>query len=188
MPIHENWDGTGYPQGLTGVEIPIGARVLSVVDCYDALTSDRPYRPAMTDEEALAIVRARRGTFYDPAVVDTFERVCRDIGPMPVKPQMEKAIHQINKAVAMDTAPAALPATAPIAEGPDSLRALANLARIVSGRATATDVASMIWAHVRHIVTDASCVFFVPDGDVVSAKFVAGDGSSKASNSGLAIG
>src|SRR4030095_6806611 len=46
---HENWDGTGYPNGLKGAEIPIGARILSVVDCYDALTSDRPYRGAMSD-------------------------------------------------------------------------------------------------------------------------------------------
>ena len=49
--------------------------------------------------EALAIIRARRGTMYDPAVVDTFERVCRDIGPLTVKPQMQKAIQQITKAV-----------------------------------------------------------------------------------------
>src|SRR5207342_252918 len=46
---HENWDGTGYPRGLRGTEIPLGARILSVVDCYDALTSDRPYRPAMNE-------------------------------------------------------------------------------------------------------------------------------------------
>src|SRR5207253_6542092 len=53
---HENWDGTGYPTGLSGTEIPIGARILSVVDCFDALTSDRPYRPRLSDEEALAIL------------------------------------------------------------------------------------------------------------------------------------
>jgi putative nucleotidyltransferase with HDIG domain len=69
---HENWDGTGYPDGLRGAAIPVGARILSVVDCYDALTSDRPYRPAMTDEQALAILIQRRGTMYDPLVVDTF--------------------------------------------------------------------------------------------------------------------
>ncbi len=179
---HENWDGTGYPSGLKGLEIPIGARILSVVDCYDALTSDRPYRGKMSDDEALALIRARRGTFYDPAVVDTFERVCRDIDPFTVKPQMQKAIQQINRsAAAIDAAPAAVVATAVAApvEGPDSLRALANLARIVSGRATATDVASMIWAHVRHIVPQASCAFFVANasGESLSAKFAAGDGS-----------
>ena len=69
---HENWDGTGYPDGIKGSDIPIGARILSVVDCYDALTSDRPYRPAMSAEDALAILSQRRGKMYDPLVVDTF--------------------------------------------------------------------------------------------------------------------
>jgi putative nucleotidyltransferase with HDIG domain len=179
---HENWDGTGYPNGVKGTDIPIGARILSVVDCYDALTSDRPYRVAMSDDEALAIIRARRGSFYDPAIVDTFERVCRDIGPMPVKPQMQKAIQQISRAAALPQRPVLvpMPAPAPMTEGPDALRALANLARIVSGKPGATDVASMIWSHVRHVVPNASCAFFLnePASDSVKVKFVAGDASS----------
>src|SRR5437773_3190096 len=69
---HENWDGTGYPSGIKGTDIPIGARILSVVDCFDALTSDRPYRKKMSDEEALAILVQRRGSMYDPLIVDTF--------------------------------------------------------------------------------------------------------------------
>src|SRR6267142_2572743 len=72
---HENWDGTGYPSGIKGTDIPIGARILSVVDCFDALTSDRPYRQKLSDPEALAILRERRGTMYDPMIVDTFLRV-----------------------------------------------------------------------------------------------------------------
>ena len=64
----EQWDGRGYPDGLAGTEIPIGARILSVVDCFDALTSDRPYRPRLTDDAAIEILRSRRGTFYDPAI------------------------------------------------------------------------------------------------------------------------
>jgi putative nucleotidyltransferase with HDIG domain len=74
---HENWDGTGYLRGLQGREIPIGARIVSVVDCFDALTSDRPYRPRLPKEEAMTIVLNRRGTMYDPAVVDAFVRVCQ---------------------------------------------------------------------------------------------------------------
>ena len=175
---HENWDGTGYPNGLKGTEIPIGARILSVVDCYDALTSDRPYRGAMTDDEALEIVRARRGTMYDPVVVDTFELVCRDIGPMAVKPQLQKAIEKISRAVATDLPPVATAVTpaAPLNEGPESLRALANLARIVSGRPTTADVSSLIWSHVRHVAPNASCAFFVADAasDSVKVAFVAG--------------
>ncbi|HVL69152.1 MAG TPA: HD domain-containing phosphohydrolase [Vicinamibacterales bacterium] len=69
---HENWDGTGYPSGLAGSDIPIGARILSVVDCFDALTSDRPYRPRLSDTEALRILQERRGTMYDPLIVDAF--------------------------------------------------------------------------------------------------------------------
>jgi putative nucleotidyltransferase with HDIG domain len=69
---HESWDGSGYPDGLKGIEIPVGARILAVVDCYDALTSDRPYRPRMSNEDAIAILIQRRGTMYDPLVVDTF--------------------------------------------------------------------------------------------------------------------
>jgi putative nucleotidyltransferase with HDIG domain len=69
---HERWDGRGYPDGLVGAEIPLGARILSVVDCFDALTSDRPYRPRMTDDHAIEILRARKGTFYDPGVVEKF--------------------------------------------------------------------------------------------------------------------
>lgn len=85
---HENWDGSGYPDGLRGTHIPLGARILSVVDCFDALTSDRPYRPKLTSEEALQIVVARRGSMYDPVVVDTFasnirqmENSTSDLGP-----------------------------------------------------------------------------------------------------------
>jgi putative nucleotidyltransferase with HDIG domain len=79
---HENWDGTGYPHGLKGTDIPIGARILSVVDCFDALTSDRPYRPKLSDEAALEILRQRRGSMYDPLVVDTFAAVYKELAPV----------------------------------------------------------------------------------------------------------
>jgi putative nucleotidyltransferase with HDIG domain len=72
---HENWDGTGYPDQLAGEAIPLGARILSVVDCFDALTSDRPYRRALSTDAALDILRERSGTMYDPAVVAKFIEV-----------------------------------------------------------------------------------------------------------------
>lgn len=69
---HEHWDGRGYPDGLKGEEIPLAARILSVVDCFDALREDRPYRRALSREEAVAALRACSGTTYDPRIVETF--------------------------------------------------------------------------------------------------------------------
>jgi putative nucleotidyltransferase with HDIG domain len=72
---HENWDGSGYPDHLAGNAIPLGARLLSVVDCFDALTSDRPYRRGLSEAQALAMLVERRGTGYDPDVVDALVRL-----------------------------------------------------------------------------------------------------------------
>lgn len=72
---HEKWDGTGYPRGLRGEEIPLAARIFAVVDVYDALTSDRPYRAAWSRERALAYIREQAGRHFDPHVVDVFEQI-----------------------------------------------------------------------------------------------------------------
>jgi putative nucleotidyltransferase with HDIG domain len=69
---HENWDGTGYPRGLKGQDIPIHARIFSVVDTWDALTSDRPYRSAWSREQTIEYLRAQRGEKFDPEIVDVF--------------------------------------------------------------------------------------------------------------------
>jgi putative nucleotidyltransferase with HDIG domain len=82
---HENWDGSGYPSKISGTDIPLGARILSVVDCFDALTSDRPYRPRLTADEAFGILQERRGTMYDPLVVDTFIRSYAEISPLAAR-------------------------------------------------------------------------------------------------------
>jgi len=71
---HEKWDGTGYPAGLHGEEIPIGARILSAVDCLDALASDRQYRRAYPLDEAMAMVSAESGKSFDPTVIEVLKR------------------------------------------------------------------------------------------------------------------
>jgi len=82
---HERWDGAGYPDGLRGDEIPLGARILAVVDCFDALTSDRPYRKALGREEALAFLGRESGKMFDPRVVGALMRnidyLERDVPP-----------------------------------------------------------------------------------------------------------
>jgi PAS domain S-box-containing protein/putative nucleotidyltransferase with HDIG domain len=87
---HERWDGTGYPRGLRGEQIPLAARIFSVVDVFDALTSDRPYRRAWSKERALAYLREQAGTQFDPAAVEAFLEMIEDddvledaFGPAP---------------------------------------------------------------------------------------------------------
>jgi PAS domain S-box-containing protein len=72
---HERWDGTGYPRGLKGEEIPLAARIFSVVDVWDALTSDRPYRAALSHQKAAKYLRENSGLHFDPEIVRTFEKV-----------------------------------------------------------------------------------------------------------------
>jgi PAS domain S-box-containing protein len=76
---HEKWDGSGYPRGLKGEEIPLSARIFAVVDVYDALTSDRPYRPAWTKEKALDHIREQTGKHFDPQVVEAFLSNIKDV-------------------------------------------------------------------------------------------------------------
>ena len=76
MPIpyshHEKWDGTGYPLGLKGEEIPLQARIFAVVDVWDALTRDQPYRKAWTREDAITFLEDQAGYHFDPRIVDVF--------------------------------------------------------------------------------------------------------------------
>src|SRR6185437_5217352 len=79
---HEKWDGSGYPHGLRGKEIPIGARILAAVDCLDALASDRQYRKALPLQEAMQIIRFQAGAHFDPDVVEVLSRRYLDFEAM----------------------------------------------------------------------------------------------------------
>ncbi len=72
---HENWDGTGYPCGLKGEEIPLAARVMAIVDVYDALNRDRCYRKAYSNEESLKIMQSETGKRFDPGMMEIFNKI-----------------------------------------------------------------------------------------------------------------
>jgi len=69
---HEKWDGTGYPRGLRGEEIPLEGRIMAIVDVYDALVSERPYKKPFTHEQAVEIIKEGSGTHFDPKIVEVF--------------------------------------------------------------------------------------------------------------------
>ena len=81
---HESWDGTGYPLGLAGENIPLEARIMACADQFDALNSDRPYRAGLSVEETVAFLRRQSGVGLDPHVVDTFITLL-DAGKLPVE-------------------------------------------------------------------------------------------------------
>jgi HD-GYP domain-containing protein (c-di-GMP phosphodiesterase class II) len=91
---HERWDGSGYPRGLAGEEIPRAARIFAVADVWDALTSDRPYRPAWSATQALAHIEEHAGVQFDPRVVEVFLSMAAE-GKLPRPPS-----HQDLAAVA----------------------------------------------------------------------------------------
>ena len=72
---HEKWDGTGYPTGLKGEEIPISARIMAIADVYDALTTKRPYKDAFSHEKAIEIIMQGKGKGFDPNIIDVFEKI-----------------------------------------------------------------------------------------------------------------
>jgi HD-GYP domain-containing protein (c-di-GMP phosphodiesterase class II) len=95
---HERWDGRGYPHGLAGREIPLVARVAAVADVWDALTSERAYRQAWTEREALAHLLAGRGAHFDPVVVDALESVLHDLGIAPrARPGESAVVHRASE-------------------------------------------------------------------------------------------
>ena len=159
---HESWDGSGYPRGLRGGDIPIGARILSVVDCFDALTSDRPYRRRMTDVDAIAILRERQGKMYDPDVVDTFVRVYRDIEVISDAPEHREVMQRVTQS-RQDDGAADEVAPELAANAPGSLLAFVSLSRLASGEADAADVFALGSRLLVDIVPGATGAWYVPD-------------------------
>ena len=106
---HERWDGTGYPEGLAGDSIPIGARILAAVDCLDALASHRQYRPALPLSEAMDKVKEKSGTWFDPTVVEILCGRYIELERMAQMTEETVAVHGLSKSVRVERgqAPAA---------------------------------------------------------------------------------
>jgi putative nucleotidyltransferase with HDIG domain len=169
---HENWDGTGYPRGLSGEEIPIGARILSVVDCFDALTSDRPYRRRMTNAAAIEILLERRGRMYDPRAVDTFIEVYRDINVAGADMTEHREVLQRISQSHLEPAPSPeRHEPADTAAAPTSLLAFVSLSRVASGDASVADVLALGSRLIGDVVPGATGAWYLPEavGDHVVA-------------------
>jgi putative nucleotidyltransferase with HDIG domain len=166
---HENWDGTGYPDGLKGEDIPLGARILSVVDCFDALTSDRPYRRALTVDAALDILRERTGTMYDARIVDTF---------IQVQPRLTAAL-QAEAALEGERVDDRVEAVSSSGFGddrPDPAAVLADLPRLGALGLSPEELALVLLHRLQPALPFTTAAVYVPDAstDRLEAIHVAG--------------
>jgi putative nucleotidyltransferase with HDIG domain len=167
---HERWDGCGYPDGLKGAEIPLTARILSVVDCFDAVREDRQYRKAMTREEALEFIMGGSGTMYDPRVVGTFithlpefeaEILAHRNTPAPtygITPteELSEAARMVAPAAGLAEAEVANKSTQPNFSFRE-LRALYDLAQALNGVRDRDTVVSVFTEKLQTIVPYESC-------------------------------
>jgi putative nucleotidyltransferase with HDIG domain len=173
---HENWNGKGYPTGISGTDIPLGARILAVVDCFDALNSDRPYRPRLDPDEAFAILRDRRGTMYDPLVVDTF---------IASYPEIAELAHTAGQQARSLLEPTEALTESPMTIGPlEEIRASAadnmalTMARQSVLEATSTVAAMGVLSQcIRTLTPSTFCAYFqyMPAADELVCVYVSGD-------------
>jgi diguanylate cyclase (GGDEF)-like protein/putative nucleotidyltransferase with HDIG domain len=170
---HESWNGTGYPDGLSGTAIPMGARILSVVDCFDALTSDRPYRPRLSDNDALSILIERRGQMYDPLVVDTFIKLHAEGGFRTAAAGAEDSFAAIVASSVVSESPSSTTSRLEdITASGEEMLALFELARDLNRAMSVADVGGLIVRHLRRLVPAELSVLYLHDsvaGELISA-------------------
>ena len=177
---HENWNGTGYPEGLSEQSIPLGARILSVVDCYDALTSDRPYRPRYTRQQAEQILRERRGVMYDPWVVDGF---------LGILDQLEQAEATERERMGAGGAQAAsIPAQLEVISATQAEEREFNELRRELPRATSlAGAADVLFRHLRRVIPAATLSLYSHRNDSAELTVTAWSGVGASAVEGLSI-
>ncbi len=189
---HEKWDGSGYPNGLAGEAIPIGARILSAVDCLDALASDRQYRKALPLDEAMAKVAADAGKSFDPRVVAILQRRYIELEklaneqPLQAPPKLSTDI-KVERGSAPDAgfAESAEPTANPSRAGGRSsalisaarraAKEILELNRQPGFSLNSEDISSLLAIRLKHLVPHDSIAVYCPRNGLLTAEFVSGE-------------
>jgi diguanylate cyclase (GGDEF)-like protein/putative nucleotidyltransferase with HDIG domain len=181
---HERWDGKGYPQGLRGEEIPLGARILAVVDQFDALTSDRPYHKAIDYDAAVAVLNEEAGKALDPSVVQLFVSLLSELAaeaerveaPPPRKLALDSPAELVGP---IGSSPAESKGTTvfeDIAHAHREIYALYEIAQTMGTSLGVTDTMGLISSKLSTLVPFASCALFLFDEehDALQCRFASG--------------
>jgi diguanylate cyclase (GGDEF)-like protein/putative nucleotidyltransferase with HDIG domain len=185
MSHHERWDGKGYPQGIKGEDIPLGARILSVVDYFDALTSDRPYHRAMTHDAALGLLQQEAGKALDPTIVQLFIRMLpqlsHEVERLEVAPGRRLSLESDSQRgkPAVGFQPESSKATTvfeDIAHAHREIYALYEIAQTMGTSLGVSDTMALIASKLTSLVPFAACSLFLydEDGETLRCRFATG--------------
>jgi len=184
---HEKWNGQGYPDGLKGEEIPIGARILAVVDSYDAMTSERPYRRAVAAEEAIVYLRTKSGDAFDPRVVECIERrykelegrlklsEIRDRLPTTLPAPKREAVAQTGSSNQIGkTGTRSTSFLASIVSARQEAQLLFELAQTLGNSLSLRETLSVVAVRLKEMIPHQSIVFFICQDGKLIPKYVHG--------------
>ena len=189
---HEKWDGSGYPDGLREEEIPIGARILSVVDCLDALTADRQYRKALPLAAAMQVIVEESGKAFDPLVVEVLQRRGLELESVSVRSLEETSVDALRFSYTVERGDQ--PATgfqnessvrqgnqtdflSSIASARQEAHTLFELSQDLGNSLSLNETLSLVAMRLRRIVPYDSIVVFVRRDEVLLPEFVSGESS-----------
>ena len=191
---HEKWDGSGYPDGLAGEQIPIGARILSAVDCLDALASDRQYRRALPLDDAMEYVAGLSGRSFDPKVIEILKQHYREFEHLAQNTPFNTTRLRKDIVVSRGDAPDAgyeqnqapkLPVETnglnghgtSLASSRREMQSILELAQDVSGVLRPEELLSLLAERLKHIVPYDCIAVYLRQGDLLRSRYVTGENS-----------
>ena len=196
---HERWDGSGYPDGIGGEDIPIGARILAAVDCLDALASDRQYRRALPLDQAMRMVAEGAGKSFDPKVVGVLQRKYRELEEVAKAAVGKIHSHEMPKVTRGDAPAAGFEiAKAPAQQQPDFLSSIAaarqemqmlyELTNDLGSSLSLQQTLSMLDARLKRMIPYNTMVFYTLKDQCLTPEYVQGDDSHLLSSLNIAMG
>jgi diguanylate cyclase (GGDEF)-like protein/putative nucleotidyltransferase with HDIG domain len=195
MSHHERWDGKGYPQGLAGDDIPIGARILTIVDYYDAVTTERPYHKALSNDSALGLLRHEAGRALDPRLVPIFIEMLPALVAEFGHEEQEVVETPEEQFVTGSTSVGLVPAAGHsafenIALAHREIYALYEIAQSMGTSLGVSDTMALISSKLSKIVPWSGCALFLhqPEADSLKCRFAAGVDAPRLLNTTIKVG
>jgi diguanylate cyclase (GGDEF)-like protein/putative nucleotidyltransferase with HDIG domain len=199
---HEKWDGSGYPDGLKGEQIPMGARILAAVDCLDALASDRQYRRALPLEQALQRVVAESGRSFDPKVVEVLQKRCAELESIALTQSPSASRLSTSVRVEKGSSPAAgfeqaAPAAAPasrrdfitsIAAARQEFQMLLELTNELGSSLRVDETLALLASRLKPVIPHHGIAIYTVKGSALVTQYAAGDNAPLFSSLEIPIG